>query len=159
MNEDHAESVLAYAHWYAQMPEAEKATMLDCTEEGFLLQVEWQGGGDRDDPETLEILVKYAPGCEVSSARDIRKAAVAMHMEAFKELGFVYRVKQGYYHRFAKMAAFVAKKKVAQHRHVVFPAAGALAALAAYRAYCSYGQKSSGSGSSSNSSSSSGGGA
>ena len=45
MNEDHAESVLAYAHWYAKMPEAEKATMLNCPEEGFLLQVEWQGGG------------------------------------------------------------------------------------------------------------------
>ena len=155
MNADHAESVLAYAHWYAKMPEAKKATMLACTEEGFLLQVEWQGGGDRDEPETVEILVKYAAGCEVSSARDLHKAAVAMHMEAFRELGFVYRVKTGYYRRLAGMAAGVAKKKIAQHRRVVFPATGAIAALAAYRAYCSYGQKSS----SGSSSGSSGGGA
>ena len=105
MNADHAESVFAYAHWYAKMPEAKKATMLDCTEEGFLLQVEWQGGGDRDEPETVEILVKYAAGCQVSSARDLHKAAVAMHMEAFRELGFVYRVKTGYYRRPAMLAS------------------------------------------------------
>ena len=40
MNEDHGESVLAYAHYYCGRPDAKAATLLDATDKGFLINVD-----------------------------------------------------------------------------------------------------------------------
>eukprot|EP00947_MAST-08B_sp_MAST-8B-sp1_P006600 g6600.t1 len=100
MNEDHAQSVLAYAHCYTEHKTATAATMTGLTEEGFILNVTMPnaGGGTHT---VSHVLVKYTK--PLATAAGVRKIAVAMHFEAFKKLGFGYRCRHGYYVGAAKM--------------------------------------------------------
>jgi len=68
------------------MPEAKVAKLLNITPEGWVFQV---------DENKEEVLVKY--NSEITDAKEIRKIAVSMHIEAFNKLGVVYRIKNGYY--------------------------------------------------------------
>ena len=96
MNEDHAESVLAYAHHFANLPNATAARMTAVLPQGFELEIE-DGGGKKS------VVVTFPAPLE--SAGQVRKRAVEMHHQAFSNLGFGYRVRSGYYSRLAKMAA------------------------------------------------------
>ena len=95
MNEDHGESVLAYAHCYANLPGATAARMTAVLPRGFEIEVE-------DGGTTRTVVVPYPAPLE--SAGQVRKRAVEMHHEAFARLGFAYRVRSGYYVRALRMA-------------------------------------------------------
>ena len=90
MNEDHGASVLAYAHHFAGMPTAVAATMSGINTEGFLLTVELPNGDVKEG-----VLAPFS--APLATAAGVRKVAVAMHHEAFRELGFAYRLSRGYY--------------------------------------------------------------
>ena len=100
MNEDHAQSVLAYAHCYTEHKTATAATMTGLTEEGFILSVTMPNA-DGGTHTVSDVLVKYTK--PLATAAGVRKIAVAMHFEAFKKLGFGYRCRHGYYVGAAKM--------------------------------------------------------
>ena len=95
MNEDHGESLLAYAHYYANLPGAKAARMTAVLPRGFEIEVE-------DNGKTQTVVVPYLT--PLKSAGEVRKQAVEMHHEAFARLGFAYRVCNGYYARALRMA-------------------------------------------------------
>ena len=75
----------------------------------------------------MKILVPYPVPCE--SARDLRKVAVFMHMQAFSGLGIAYRIRTGYYTRILKMGSQVAFKKAMKNKQLVLlPTLAVLAA-------------------------------
>ena len=75
VNADHADSLLAYAHHYAQLRAAKSARMTGVSTAGFTLEVTMAGGGVKDD-----VLVAYDPPLRESA--QLRKIAVAMHFSA-----------------------------------------------------------------------------
>ena len=79
MNEDHSKSLLAYAHFYAKMPDATAATLTAMTPAGFVLSIIQADGTEKEG-----VLIPYPT--PLKSAREIRKVAVAMHFEAFNGL-------------------------------------------------------------------------
>merc|ERR1711907_456580 len=86
MNDDHIDSLVAWAHYYLNVPtHITDVALVDCTEEGFHLMVEgvWR-------------MIPYPAECKCDSARDLRKVAVYMHNEAFAKLGLAYRLRSGY---------------------------------------------------------------
>ena len=103
MNDDHADSVKAYARAYGGEPDAAAAVITGLTVDGFVLAVTMADGTVKDG-----VLVRYTT--PLASAKDLHKVAVAMHFSAYKELGFAYRVRSGYYVVAAKMVGAVAKK-------------------------------------------------
>lgn len=94
MNRDHPDSVLAYAHHYAELRTAASATMVGLTPEGFELRVQLADGSERD------VLVRYHLPLE--SAAQLHKLAVSMHFEAFHQLGVAYKLRHRYYLRAAR---------------------------------------------------------
>ena len=90
MNEDHGDSLLAWAHHYAGLRTATEAKSVGLTASGFLLDVTL--GDGRIVPN---VLVKYQP--PIQKAVEVRKAAVAMHFEAFHGLGVGYKLRHGFY--------------------------------------------------------------
>ena len=90
MNEDHGASVLAYAHHFAGFPSATAATMTGVTVDGFILSIAMPDGSIKRN-----VLVPYT--APLKTAAGVRKVAVAMHVQAFAELGFAYRLSRGYY--------------------------------------------------------------
>lgn len=90
MNEDHALSLLAYAHHYTPHADAVSATLTKCATNGFVMDLRLRNGTTLTD-----VFVAYPR--LLTSVGDIRKMAVEMHNTAFAHLGFVYKVAQGYY--------------------------------------------------------------
>ena len=82
MNDDHATSVLAYAHAFGGdiCASAVSATMTGLTRDGFLLDVQLATG------EVLrDVLIKYTK--QIESAGQLHKVAVDMHFAAYSKLG------------------------------------------------------------------------
>lgn len=96
MNDDHAQSLLAYAHYYARLPDATGAKMVGMSAKGFDLEVTLANGSSE------RVLVPYNE--PLTSAADVRKRAVAMHMAAFHGLGFRYKLLNGFYKTAARQA-------------------------------------------------------
>merc|ERR1712032_1707958 len=93
---------------------------------------------NKDHHESLLAYVhwyaKKTEECEVSSSKDLRKATVFMHIEAFNNLGIAYRLRTGYYTQIARMGAFLVYKKTRSYAHVAIPAAAiAVGALVYYK--------------------------
>ena len=72
MNHDHADSLLAWAHFYAKVPDAASATMTDVKSDGFELELT-----KADGYVMPKVLIPFDPPLE--KAGDVRKVAVAMH--------------------------------------------------------------------------------
>ena len=89
MNDDHADSLLAYAHYFAAMPDAVRARMTGLSVSGFELCVTVSSGAE------TSVVVPYDP--PIRSAIQVRKVAVAMHFKAFNSLGFRYKLFNGFY--------------------------------------------------------------
>lgn len=89
MNADHADSLLAYARWYAKMDDAKAAKMTNVTTEGFMLDVTLADGSVKP------ALIKYPS--KLQNAAALRKLAVTMHREAYDKLGVRYKLAHGYY--------------------------------------------------------------
>ena len=98
MNDDHPESLKAYAVHYAGLADASSAKMVGMDARGFTLKVTRAAPADVE-----EVLVTYPRPLE--SAGDVCKLAVEMHFAAFKALGLKYRLTNGYYTGAAKHAA------------------------------------------------------
>ena len=96
MNEDHADSLLAYAHFYGGLP-AQKAVMTGLNAHGFVLDVTLTDGSVQRD-----VLIPYEP--PLTTAADVRKVAVRMHFAAYGGLGFAFKVRNGFYSGAAKQA-------------------------------------------------------
>lgn len=93
LNEDHADSLLAYALWYGKVEGAEAATVTDLTADGFVLSVRVCSGGTCSVRKG--VLVPYST--PLASAADVRKVSVAMHFEAHNSLGCCYKIKSGFF--------------------------------------------------------------
>ena len=85
MNADHSATCLAYAHFYAGVPDAVAAVMTAMDEEGFVLSVKLADGTVR---ENVAVPWKRSP----RYADEVRKVAVDMYSEAVRELGLQYRL-------------------------------------------------------------------
>eukprot|EP00929_Paragymnodinium_shiwhaense_P006856 TRINITY_DN11080_c0_g1_i1.p1 TRINITY_DN11080_c0_g1~~TRINITY_DN11080_c0_g1_i1.p1 ORF type:complete len:152 (-),score=29.78 TRINITY_DN11080_c0_g1_i1:513-968(-) len=90
MNDDHLDSILAYAHFYAKMPDATSAKLTGLNEKGFVMDVV-RGNGDMEK----NVLVPY--NTTLKSPGDLRKVAVSMHQEAYNGMGITYKLARGYY--------------------------------------------------------------
>ena len=124
-DKDHHESLLAYVHWYAKKTEATKAELVACDADGMTLLLV---------NESERVHIPWPKECEVSSSKDLRKATVFMHIEAFNNLGIAYRLRTGYYTQIARMGAFLVYKKTRSYDHVAIPAAAiAVGALVYYK--------------------------
>lgn len=97
MNEDHADSLLAWAKWYAKLDSAVSAEMATLSTNGFVLTVILADGTMRSD-----VLIPYNK--PLKSAGEVRKLAVVMHFEAYNKLGFGFKWSQSFYSRAAKQA-------------------------------------------------------
>ena len=93
MNIDHADSLLAFAHYYLPREMGvNRAEMTDATPEGIHMRVFTKN----DNGEGKKVFIPYPAGHNVSHAGCLRKVIVAMHAEALEGLGHlgVARVKQ-----------------------------------------------------------------
>ena len=97
MNEDHADSLLAYARWYAKLDSALSAEMATLNAKGFVLTVTMADGTVRSN-----VLIPYNK--PLTGAGEVRKVAVQMHFEAYNKLGFGFKWSQSFYSRAAKQA-------------------------------------------------------
>ena len=123
MNEDHGDSILAYAHFYAKLPTAVSAQMTGLTVTGFELDVRMADGTIKS-----KVLVPYDPPLE--SAPQVRKVAVSMHFAAYNGLGFRYKLAKGFYSGAAHQAWTHMPQRVRTAAIVVL--GGALSITAAY---------------------------
>mmetsp|Transcript_67603 Transcript_67603/g.209140 ORF Transcript_67603/g.209140 Transcript_67603/m.209140 type:complete len:154 (-) Transcript_67603:180-641(-) len=98
MNEDHGDSILAYALHYAGFDGTAKAratgaSLTDLDYDGLTLSVTTADGGVHES-----VRVAY-PGGRLEDPKSIRKVAVDMHHEAHSKLGLLYRLQSGYTYR------------------------------------------------------------
>jgi hypothetical protein len=124
MNEDHGDSIKAYARAYGGEPEATAAVISGLNAEGFVLTVTLPGGVTKPG-----VLVPYTT--PLSSAKDLHKVAVAMHFSAHNELGYVYKLSSGYYLTAAKMVWSQGSKAVMKRPCFSFAVVGSVGAVAA----------------------------
>jgi hypothetical protein len=125
MNADHGDSMLAWVHYYAELPEAQSARITTITAAGWGLEVGFADG------KVKSVTVPFDR--EMKGPADLRKSAVAMHMEAFHGLGYMYKLKNGYYPNAANMAWTHMPKKVKTGLIVGVPVVLALGIFAARR--------------------------
>ena len=93
MNEDHAASLKAYALAFGRHPDAAKtqsATLTGLDTEGFILELTLTDGSKVED-----VMVPYDR--RIQSAKELHQIAVDMHLQAFDELGVVYKITSGYW--------------------------------------------------------------
>ena len=90
MNDDHADSLLAYAVFYAGMKNAKAAVMSGLTAKGFVLDVTLADGS-----LSKGVLVRYPT--PLKSAGEVRKLAVAMHFAAYNGLGVGFKLRHNFY--------------------------------------------------------------
>lgn len=105
MNDDHKMSLKAYCDYYAKLNGQVKDAALTGLD-GVAMTVEVTF---RDGYGTRTVQIPYTR--KPSHVKDIRPIVVEMHYEAFKELGFGYRWKNGYYGHAASMASAGMKMK------------------------------------------------
>jgi Protein of unknown function (DUF2470) len=122
MNEDHADSIKAYALAFGEFNnnnnnntddvdveddntaiESAKLTGLD--RYGFWLEVTLKDGSKIEN-----VRVPYQGS--IKSSKDLHMEAVSMHRLAYDKLGIKYKIQNGYYKQVAKMAALQLYKKV-----------------------------------------------
>ena len=90
MNIDHADSLLAFAHYYLPREMGvNRAEMTDATPEGIHMRVFTKN----DNGEGIKVFIPYPAGHNVSHAGCLRKVIVAMHAEALEGLGRLYRLR------------------------------------------------------------------
>merc|ERR1711907_103010 len=89
VNEDHADTMLAFACFYGKLSHALAATPVDVSMKEMTLKVSMPSG-------TSHIKVAYTTG-PLGSTKDIRPVMVKMHKEAFDGLGFLYKERHGLY--------------------------------------------------------------
>lgn len=94
MNEDHGDSLLVYARHFGRLDEATASLITDLSAKGMTLDVTLA------DTRKETIFVPYSR--PLSSAKDIRPVVVEMHHEAYNALGFLYKLRNGYYSSVAK---------------------------------------------------------
>ena len=124
MNDDHGDSIKAYARAYGGEPKAESAVITSVNVDGFVLNVVLPGGVTKQG-----VLVRYtSPLC---SAKDLHKVAVAMHFSAYSKLGFAYRLSSGYYVTAAAMVWSHGSKAVMKRPCLSLAALGGVVAVAA----------------------------
>mmetsp|Transcript_17718 Transcript_17718/g.48927 ORF Transcript_17718/g.48927 Transcript_17718/m.48927 type:complete len:177 (-) Transcript_17718:99-629(-) len=96
MNDDHADSLLAYARHYAQKATATVSRLQDLSVQGLTMNITLEGG------KTEQAFVPFTR--PLGHAGEIRKIVVEMHHEAYNALGFVYKLRHGYYGSMLKHA-------------------------------------------------------
>lgn len=82
-------------------PFPSKAKLISATSAGFTVLIDG----------STSVLIPYPPSCSVSTSKDLRKAAVHMHKEAFHGMGWGYKLRRGYYKDVAKILWGVARKR------------------------------------------------
>ncbi|GMI14558.1 hypothetical protein TrVE_jg10529 [Triparma verrucosa] len=117
MNEDHPSSVLSFALHYCKIPTATHATVIDVTEEGFVLSIE-----GIEEPK----LAKFPENIE--GVKDVRRMAVMMHEESFSSLGLIHRLRHGYY-----SSKYLKYKKYVMSVAAVTVGLGGITAVALFR--------------------------
>mmetsp|Transcript_23449 Transcript_23449/g.70444 ORF Transcript_23449/g.70444 Transcript_23449/m.70444 type:complete len:167 (-) Transcript_23449:99-599(-) len=90
MNEEHQDSLLAYAMHYAKLTSAVSATLDKVSSKGMTLKVQLPGS---DVPTIAEVPFTRP----METAGDLRKIVVEMHHEAYGALGVAFRLMHGYY--------------------------------------------------------------
>ena len=90
MNDDHADSLLAYAVYFAGLTDAQSAKMSGLTTSGFELEVAMADGTVKKG-----VLVAYTP--PLKSAGEVRKLAVSMHFAAYNALGLGFKLRNNFY--------------------------------------------------------------
>lgn len=107
MNKDHKDSIKAYALAFGDHPECantESAILTGLDGEGFLLEVTLKNGARLEN-------VKVPYQGDVTCGKDLHTAAIGLHRMAYDKLGYVFKVKSGYYGQVVKMIGFQAYKK------------------------------------------------
>ena len=129
MNGDHSDSVKAYSMAFGEHPrcatETDHAKLTGLDRHGFFLQVTLKDGTTLDD-----IRVPYQG--EVTSSKDLHKEAVGMHRKAYDQLGYWFKIRNGYYVQVAKMIGFQTYKKAKKHPVEVSAVAVAAASTVAW---------------------------
>lgn len=97
MNDDHTDSLLAYAAFYAGLQNATSARMSGLTSKGFELDVTLIDGTVKKG-----VLIPYTT--PLKSAGEVRKLAVSMHFAAYNGMGIIFKIKQNYYGNAVKQA-------------------------------------------------------
>lgn len=95
MNEDHGDSIIAYARHYGKLPRALDAKISDMSETGLTLEVVMPGGETESG-----VFVPYSR--PLVAVKDVRPIVVEMHHEANAALGFMYKLRSGYFKTQAK---------------------------------------------------------
>ena len=90
MNDDHADSLLAYAAFFGGLHDARSARMTGLTSKGFELSVTMADGTVRE-----RVLIAYLT--PLKSAGEVRKLAVSMHFAAYNGLGIKFKLAHNYY--------------------------------------------------------------
>ena len=90
MNNDHPDSLKAYAVFYAGLNDAASASMSALSVHGFVLDVVLTDGTTKKN-----VLIRYSSPLE--SAASVRKVAVAMHFAAYNGLGTMYKIRHNFY--------------------------------------------------------------
>mmetsp|Transcript_30572 Transcript_30572/g.36347 ORF Transcript_30572/g.36347 Transcript_30572/m.36347 type:complete len:173 (-) Transcript_30572:344-862(-) len=108
MNGDHQDSIKAYALAFGDHPDCvntESAILTGLDRNGFLLEVTLSNGTKLDN-----VRVPYVG--DVTSGKDLHMMAIKLHRLAYDKIGFVYKIKNGYYKQVAQMIGFQAYKKM-----------------------------------------------
>lgn len=133
MNDDHGDSLKAYALAFGQHPDASRtksAILTGLETEGFILELTLEDGSKVSD-----VLVPYDR--RIQSAKELHKIAVDIHVKAFAELGVAYKITSGYYTTAFKMMGFQAYKSAKKRPYETMTIV-ALTVLAAGYGYCRY---------------------
>ena len=97
MNDDHSDSLVAYAAFFAKIEDATSACMTGLTPAGFLLDVTLKDGSVKKS-----VLIEYTS--PLTSAGDVRKLAVSMHFTAYNGMGIGFKIKNNFYGNAVKQA-------------------------------------------------------
>jgi hypothetical protein len=110
MNNDHPESVKAYALAFGDHPrcsQTQSALLTGLDVDGFVLQITLRNG------TTIQnVHVPYDR--RIQDAKELHQIAVDMHVKAYEKLGVWYKITSGYYKKAIQMMSFQAYKKAKQ---------------------------------------------
>jgi len=123
MNEDHRDSLVAYARHYAKLGNASDAEITDMTAKGLVLDV------TLPDSVTRDVFVPFSRA--LTAVKDVRPIVVDMHKDCYDALGCMYKLKTGFYSKKVKAAAAGARKS--QKTQVI--GLGAAVAVVAFFVY------------------------
>ncbi|KAL3911489.1 MAG: hypothetical protein SGILL_007262, partial [Bacillariaceae sp.] len=107
MNQDHGDSLKAYALAFGLHPDAKRtksAVLTGLDTEGFILELTLDDGVTK----VADVMVPYDR--RIQNSKELHKIAVDMHVKAYAELGVVYKITSGYYATAVKMMGFQAYK-------------------------------------------------